>query len=153
MSKPRYTAVESQLMISPPNRSASARARALLPVAVDPRMATTSGFDTTITLTASLDRLGMPRARRPSTLLGTTLSLPKRRRAEGAEQAEIFHDLRELSGLGGDRQRTLRSTYTMNANRMMRSPSCCDRVITDQMLECTNAGMHECSNALRAMCI
>src|SRR3979490_2151710 len=44
MSKPRYTAVESQLMISPPNRSASASASALLPVAVDPRTATTSGL-------------------------------------------------------------------------------------------------------------
>ena len=49
MSKPRYTAVESQLMISPPKRSASASASALLPVAVGPRTATTDGFDTTIT--------------------------------------------------------------------------------------------------------
>jgi len=45
MSKPRYTAVESQLMISPPNRSASARASALLPVAVDPSTASTRGLD------------------------------------------------------------------------------------------------------------
>src|SRR5947207_15494348 len=39
MSKPRYTAVESQLMISPPRRSATVRASALLPVAVGPRIA------------------------------------------------------------------------------------------------------------------
>ena len=44
MSKPRYTAVESQLMISPWQRSAIASASALLPVAVGPRMATTSGL-------------------------------------------------------------------------------------------------------------
>src|SRR5216684_9251038 len=43
MSKPRYTAVESQLMISPSYRSASARASALFPVAVGPRIATTRG--------------------------------------------------------------------------------------------------------------
>src|SRR6185503_8165478 len=43
MSKPRYTAVESQLMISPPCRSASASPSALLPDAVGPRTATTSG--------------------------------------------------------------------------------------------------------------
>src|SRR3954468_5923116 len=40
MSKPRYTAVESQLMISPSKRSAIASASALLPVAVGPRTAT-----------------------------------------------------------------------------------------------------------------
>src|SRR5689334_8472360 len=40
MSKPRYTAVESQLTISPPNRSAIASASALLPVAVGPTTAT-----------------------------------------------------------------------------------------------------------------
>src|SRR5262249_15385700 len=45
MSKPRYTAVESQLTISPPYRSAIASASALLPVAVGPRIATT-GFTT-----------------------------------------------------------------------------------------------------------
>src|SRR6476469_7606814 len=45
MSKPRYTAVESQLTISPPNRSASASASELFPVAVGPRTATTRGSD------------------------------------------------------------------------------------------------------------
>src|SRR5262245_61764389 len=40
MSKPRYTAVESQLTISPLNRSATASASALFPVAVGPRIAT-----------------------------------------------------------------------------------------------------------------
>src|SRR5687768_635406 len=39
ISKPRYTAVESQLMISPLKRSAMAIPRALLPVAVGPRIA------------------------------------------------------------------------------------------------------------------
>src|SRR6266581_115508 len=43
MSKPRYTAVESQLMISPLSRSATASASALFPVAVGPRTATTEG--------------------------------------------------------------------------------------------------------------
>src|SRR5687767_5105947 len=43
MSKPRYTAVESQLMISPSRRSASARPSALLPDAVGPITASTSG--------------------------------------------------------------------------------------------------------------
>src|SRR6185436_14669383 len=43
MSKPRYTAVESQLTISPPNRPASDSPRALLPHAVGPSTATTSG--------------------------------------------------------------------------------------------------------------
>src|SRR5258707_13542788 len=38
-SKPRTTAVESQLMISPPCRSASDSASALFPVAVGPRTA------------------------------------------------------------------------------------------------------------------
>ena len=47
MSKPRYTAVESQLTISPPYRSASARPSALLPVAVGPRIATARGLDDT----------------------------------------------------------------------------------------------------------
>lgn len=42
MSKPRYTAVESQLTISPLNSAASARASALLPVAVGPRTAATN---------------------------------------------------------------------------------------------------------------
>src|SRR5258708_14687178 len=44
MSKPGKTAVESQLTISPPYRSATASASALFPVAVGPRTATTSGF-------------------------------------------------------------------------------------------------------------
>src|SRR3954470_12824455 len=44
MSNPRYTAVESQLTMSPPNCSAIASASALFPVAVGPRIATTSGF-------------------------------------------------------------------------------------------------------------
>src|SRR5256885_12011956 len=39
MSNPRYTAVESQLMISPPKRSATASPTALFPVAVGPRIA------------------------------------------------------------------------------------------------------------------
>src|SRR5688572_7546520 len=43
MSKPRYTAVESQLMISPWQRSAIARLRALLPEAVGPSTARTRG--------------------------------------------------------------------------------------------------------------
>src|SRR5216683_4757993 len=46
MSNPRYTAVESQLTISPRYRSASARASALFPVAVGPRIATTVGSGT-----------------------------------------------------------------------------------------------------------
>src|SRR5688572_14676550 len=46
MSKPRYTAVESQLMISPRRVAASASARALFPVAVGPRIATTGGLRT-----------------------------------------------------------------------------------------------------------
>src|SRR2546428_344390 len=44
ISKPRYTAVESQLMISPWCRSATASASALLPVAVGPRIARTRGL-------------------------------------------------------------------------------------------------------------
>src|SRR5262245_53643724 len=43
MSKRRYTAVESQLIISPLSRWASAMPSALLPVAVGPTMATTRG--------------------------------------------------------------------------------------------------------------
>src|SRR5688572_30268095 len=43
MSKPRYTAVESQLTTSPPSRRASAMPSALLPVAVGPSTATSSG--------------------------------------------------------------------------------------------------------------
>src|SRR3982751_6405367 len=43
MSKPRYTAVESQLTISPLKRSASAIPSALLPVAVGPTTATRRG--------------------------------------------------------------------------------------------------------------
>ena len=43
ISKPRYTAVESQLMISPPRRRASSMPSALLPVAVGPRMARIGG--------------------------------------------------------------------------------------------------------------
>src|SRR3982751_1148458 len=43
MSKPRYTAVESQLTISPLKRSASAIPSALLPVAVGPTIATSRG--------------------------------------------------------------------------------------------------------------
>src|SRR5690242_9224188 len=43
ISKPRYTAVESQLTISPPYCSASASASALLPEAVGPRTASTRG--------------------------------------------------------------------------------------------------------------
>src|SRR3954464_13049717 len=39
MSNPRYTAVESQLMISPPCLSARLMPSALLPVAVGPRIA------------------------------------------------------------------------------------------------------------------
>jgi len=39
MSNPRNTAVESQLTISPPCRSAKASASALFPVAVGPRIA------------------------------------------------------------------------------------------------------------------
>src|ERR1700687_984606 len=46
MSNPQYTAVESQLTISPRYRSASARASALFPVAVGPRIATTAGSGT-----------------------------------------------------------------------------------------------------------
>src|SRR5712692_1149767 len=46
MSNPRYTAVESQLTISPRYRSASAKASALFPVAVGPRIATTVGSGT-----------------------------------------------------------------------------------------------------------
>jgi hypothetical protein len=46
MSKPRYTAVESQLMISPPRRSASSMPSALLPAAVGPRMASIGGPST-----------------------------------------------------------------------------------------------------------
>src|SRR5881628_2880534 len=48
MSKPRYTAVESQLMISPSYRSASASASALLPVAVGPSTATANRLLTTL---------------------------------------------------------------------------------------------------------
>src|SRR5437773_1707424 len=44
ISKPRYTAVESQLTISPLCRSATASASALLPVAVGPRIARTRGL-------------------------------------------------------------------------------------------------------------
>src|ERR1700694_5641107 len=43
MANPRYTAVGSQLTSSPRYRSASARASALFPVAVGPRIATTVG--------------------------------------------------------------------------------------------------------------
>src|SRR3954449_8238377 len=43
MSKHLYTAVESQLTISPLKRCASAMPSALLPVAVGPTMATTRG--------------------------------------------------------------------------------------------------------------
>src|SRR5687767_8634921 len=43
ISNPRYTAVESQLMTSPPRRSASSMLSALFPVAVGPRMASIGG--------------------------------------------------------------------------------------------------------------
>ena len=43
MSKPRYTAVESQLMISPRWRSASSMPSVLLPEAVGPRIARIGG--------------------------------------------------------------------------------------------------------------
>jgi hypothetical protein len=43
ISKPRYTAVESQLMTSPPCLSASSMPSALFPVAVGPRMARIGG--------------------------------------------------------------------------------------------------------------
>src|SRR4051794_10164175 len=55
MSKPRYTAVESQLMISPSNRSAIPSASALLPVAVGPRTATALAL-----FTVALVRHGSP---------------------------------------------------------------------------------------------
>ena len=44
MSNPRYTAVESQLMISPLKRLASASARALFPLAVGPEDGDDNGF-------------------------------------------------------------------------------------------------------------
>src|SRR5512139_1240704 len=44
MSNPRYTAVESQFTISPPQRSARATASVLFPVAVGPRIATSGGI-------------------------------------------------------------------------------------------------------------
>src|SRR5689334_17231960 len=47
ISNPRYTAVESQLTISPPYRSASVNPSALFPVAVGPRTATSVGRVTT----------------------------------------------------------------------------------------------------------
>src|SRR5687767_2833325 len=48
ISNPRYTAVESQLMISPPRRVASSMPSALFPVAVGPRMARMGGRPSTV---------------------------------------------------------------------------------------------------------
>src|SRR3954454_24309216 len=55
MSNPRYTAVESQLTTSPPNRCAIAMASALLPVAVGPTIASSRGV--------TCERLERPRER------------------------------------------------------------------------------------------
>src|SRR5262245_25959881 len=47
MSRPRYTIAESTLTISAANRSASSRARSLLPAPVGPINRTTWGWDST----------------------------------------------------------------------------------------------------------
>ena len=60
MSNPLYTAVESQLTISPRTRSANARAKALLPVAVGPTIAMTVPTGTSIlTKLQSIDAQGV----------------------------------------------------------------------------------------------
>ena len=59
MSNPRYTAVESQLTISPRTRSANARDKLLLPVAVGPTIAMMDPAGTSILTTLqSIDAQG-----------------------------------------------------------------------------------------------
>src|SRR5262245_53681039 len=94
MSNPRYTAVESQLMISPPNRSAMASASALLPVAVGPSTAT--AFDVTL---RSREKQP-PRTQRPQNSLSH--SAPGRHRANASTRCLLLlRTLRLLSRHAG----------------------------------------------------
>src|SRR5688572_13235175 len=79
MSKPRYTAVESQLMISPPRRSASSMPSALVPVAVGPRMASIGGRRWSYVLKMMKPMTNPSRISRPSCCgrVGTTMALPE----------------------------------------------------------------------------